>query len=233
MIQDILDLRFAFLSAAVMAGEEVDEEDDDEEESEEDDGDEGAGKGTKADKEDPKDPRVKAANDEAKRYRLRAKALAKQLREKEREAEEKAEKDKPEIDRLKAQVTRLEKRLANHDDALIRVAVLERALEHGIDGEQVDFFEYKLKKTGHLHLDEDGDFPEELEEAAKNLAAEISGTAKVAGGGRDAQKEEEDDDEPAARRLPKSPNLSGKKNSKKDTDLAALRAKYPALANRG
>jgi len=220
VIQKILDLRFAFLAPVMGAGDEVDEEDEGEEEGDEgEEGAEGAG--------DKLDPRIKAANEEAKKHRLKAKELARKLREKEAAEREQADKDKPEIERLKTQVKRTEGVVSERDELKVRVAVLEMAIENGI--KDVDFFEYKLGKTGLLKLDEEGDLPEELQDEVKKLVKKMAESEKDDGEERDAQ-----EDEGAAKTPPpKSPRLSGKgKGKKEDSDLAALAKRYPALMQR-
>jgi hypothetical protein len=226
MNSDIFDLRFAFLSPVMAAGEEDNEEDeveDEDNENEPDDQDTGQRGGRN------KDEYIRSLKEEAKKNRLKAKDLSRQLREKEKAAEAQAEKEKPEIDRLKSEIEKLKPISAELNEVKIRNIVLEKAIEYKVSGD-VDFLEFKLRKKGLLKLDEEGDLPDEFEDAVKALAKEMRAESEKepAESGDDRSDKGE---KPAP--TPKSPRLGGKKKQGKDeSDVAVMAKRFPALTQR-
>jgi hypothetical protein len=221
---DTLDLRFAFLLPVMAEGEEDDEEAEDEEEEES--GEEDQEKPPKTAKE--RDEYIKRLQGEAKKHRLKAKderAKRLELERKNRAAEEAT---KPMEDQLKTVQKERDELKATVQSQKVDIAVTKMALDLGV--KDVDYFQWKLQKQGHLSVDEEGDLTDEFDEAAKALAKEMTAAGKAgsAGAGSSETEEEESETEPP----PKSPTLSGSKKGKKETDREALTRKYPALLSR-
>lgn len=220
---DIFDLRFAFLSPVMGMAEEDDEEDEveDADDTEGDDQETGAKGGRN------KDEYIRSLKEEAKRNRLKAKEYSRQLREAAKAAEAQAEKEKPEIDRLKGEIERLKPVATERDELRIRNIVLEKAIEYKVSGD-VDFLEFKLRKQGLLKLDEEGDLPDEFEDAVKKLAKEMRAESE-----KDDAESGDRSNEGEKPIPPKSPKLGGKKKQgDKEGDVASLAKRFPALTQR-
>lgn len=218
------DLRGFFTDNRMFApdGEGTDEEDEDDDDGDDtgDTGEAGADDKT-GDKPEVKDPKTKALSEEAKRHRLAAKAEKKRADDAERALREITEKDKPEVDRLKAENEDLNKKVGKLTERLQSSAVQGQfGLKHAAKFKDAEDALDILLRRNEFEIDEDTGEVDGLDDAVEELLKKKPYLA--ASGGKD----DEDDKDSST---PSGRTTNGHKKGKKQTDDEVLARKFPAL----